>query len=71
MRIFSDRAYERHIKVITESTRWKAWREGFEAGRERLEEDPCDKDLRAGRITLNEYRYLKYNLPPIKQNKGE
>lgn len=71
MRIFSERAYERHIRVVTESTRWKAWKEGFDAGRERLEEDPYDRDLREGRITINEYRHLKYLLPPIKQNKGE
>lgn len=66
MRIFSEKEYEKHIKVVTQYARWKAWKEGFDAGRERLEGDPYDRDLRNGRITIDEYRCLKYNLRPIK-----
>lgn len=70
MRIFSEKEYEKHIKVVTQYARWKAWKEGFDAGRERLEEDPYDRDLIAGRISINEYRMLKYLLPPIEKNRG-
>lgn len=71
MRIFSESSYKEHIKMIRENAWMLAWKEGFDVGQKRVEEDPYDRDYRAGRITLNEYRMLKYHLPRIERNKGE
>jgi hypothetical protein len=70
MRIFSESSYKEHIKLIKQIGRWEAWNDGYKAALERLEEDPYDRDLRAGRISINEYRMLKYHLPRIEKNRG-
>jgi hypothetical protein len=57
MRIFSESSYKEHIKQIKQD----AWKDGFNAAVQRKE---YEKDLELGRITLSEYRQLKYNLPP-------
>jgi hypothetical protein len=59
MRIFSERSYKERIEQIEQN----AWKDGFNAAGKIKE---YEKDLEAGRITLNEYRQLKYNLPSHK-----
>jgi hypothetical protein len=59
MRIFSESSYKEHIEQIKQ----KAWIDGFNAAGKIKE---YEKDLEAGRITMNEYRQLKYNLPSHK-----
>jgi hypothetical protein len=59
MRIFSERSYKERIEQIEQN----AWKDGFNAAGKIKE---YEKDLEAGRITLNEYRQIKYNLPPHK-----
>jgi hypothetical protein len=59
MKIFSESSYKERIEQIEQN----AWKDGFNAAGKIKE---YEKDLEAGRITLNEHRQLKYNLPPQK-----
>ena len=63
MKILSNRAYN---KLLT-STANKAWVDGFNCARERPYMD-WEREFDRGRITLNEYRRLAYDLPPIEKS---
>ena len=63
MKILSNRAYN---KLLT-STSNKAWVDGFNCARERPY-NIWQRELERGRITLNEYRRLAYDLPPIEKS---
>jgi hypothetical protein len=63
MKILSNRAYN---QLLT-STANKAWVEGFNCARERPDMK-WEREFEHGRITLNEYRRLAYDLPPIEKS---
>jgi hypothetical protein len=63
MKILSNRSYER----LLESARVKAFIDGFNCARKY----PCnelEREFERGRITLNKYRRLAYDLPPIEKS---
>lgn len=63
MKILSNRAYN---KLLT-STVNKAFIEGYDLGKKH-QSTGLERELERGRITLNEYRRLAYDLPPIEKS---
>lgn len=63
MKILSNREYTRRITAAAN----RAWVDGFNCARERPYND-WDREFQRGRITLNEYRRLAYDLPPIEKS---
>lgn len=59
MKIFSEKAFKEFICTMKAD----AWTNGYNCANN----DYLDRDLKLGRITLDEYRQLKYDYPPIEQ----
>lgn len=64
MKILSNRAYNK----LLSSTACKAWCDGFNCARRHPCDNPWEREFERGRITLNEYRRLAYDLPPIEKS---
>ncbi len=63
MKILSNREYTRRITAAANH----AFIDGFNCARK----NPCndwEREFERGRITLNEYRRLAYDLPPIEKS---
>lgn len=63
MKILSNRAYN---QLLT-STANKAFIEGYDLGKKH-QSTGLEREFERGRITLNEYRRLAYDLPPIEKS---
>lgn len=63
MKILSNREYTRRITAAAN----RAWVDGFNCAREQSYND-WEREFQRGRITLNEYRRLAYDLPPIEKS---
>ena len=63
MKILSNREYTRRITAAAN----RAWVDGFNCAREQPYNE-WEREFKRGRITLNEYRRLAYDLPPIEKS---
>ena len=63
MKILSNREYTRRITAAAN----RAWLDGFNCAREHPYNN-WQREFERGRITLNEYRRLAYDLPPIEKS---
>lgn len=63
MKILSNREYTRRITAAAN----QAFIDGFNCAREHPYND-WQREFERGRITLNEYRRLAYDLPPIEKS---
>jgi hypothetical protein len=63
MKILSNKEY---TQLLTETAN-RAWVDGFNYARKNLSVG-WEREFERGRITLNEYRRLAYDLPPIEKS---
>jgi hypothetical protein len=66
MKILSNREYDR----LLTSTSTQAWVDGFNCARRHPCNTQWEREFERGRITLNEYRRLAYDLPPIEKSEN-
>ena len=63
MKILSNREYDQLVNSAVN----KAFIEGYNLGKKH-QSTGLEREFERGRITLNEYRRLAYDLPPIEVN---